>query len=143
LIRGGWDEVALRGVVSDLDNNLKLGSPIQWNQVPPHIPHAIEMVLTRGANQIYFPSQISYLRFGMKDQQATIEPSVSMTFSTPEILSNFAEDFFVIDSSNLKPTDATDRYIARIESFQQIRSPQLSIEQIATEQEPALDTLTK
>ena len=106
LIRGGWDENALRGVVSDLDNNIRLGSPIQWDKVPRHIPHVIEMVLVRNSNQTYFPGQISYLRFGMRDQQATIEPSLSMTFSPPESLSNIEDGFFVIDSSNLEPTDA-------------------------------------
>ena len=143
LIRGGWDENVLRGIVYDLDNKIELGSPIQWDQVPKHIPHAIELVLTRNANQTYFPNQITFLRFGIKEGIATIEPSMSMTFSPPQPLMNLSEGFFVIDSSNLEPTDATDRYIARIESFREIQSPQSSVEQIATEQEPALDTLTK
>ena len=137
LIRGSWDENALRGIVSDLDKDIKLGSPIQWNRVPGHIPHAIEIVLTRNSNQAYFPNQISYLRFGVKDHQATIEPSVSMTFSSPEPLSNLADGFFVLDSSNLEPTDTTDRYIARIKSFRRAQ------EQIAIQQDPAADSLIK
>jgi len=143
LIRGGWDENALRGIVFDLDNRTKLGSPIQWDQVPKHLPHAIELVLTRNANRTYFPSQITFLRFGTKDDQATIEPSISLTFSPPKPLLNLSDGFFVIDSSNLEPTDATDRYIARIKSFRKIRRQQSSVEQVATEQEPSLDILTK
>ena len=137
LIRGSWDENALRGIVSDLDNNIKLGSPIQWDQVPKHMPHAIEMVLVRSSNQAYFPHQISFLRFGVKDHQATIEPSVSMTFSPPEPLSNLADGFFVIDSSNLEPTDATDRYITRIKSLGRFQ------EKVATQQDPTADSSIK
>ena len=143
LIRGGWDANALRRIVSNLDHNLKLGSPIQWDQVPKHLPHAIELVLTRNANQTYFPSQITFLRFVTRNEQATIEPSVALTFSLPQPLMNLTDGFFVIDSSNLKPNDATDRYIARIESFHKFRDLQSSVEQVATEQEPALDTFTK
>ena len=143
LIRGGWDASALRRIVSNLDNNLKLGSPIQWDQVPKHLPHAIELVLARNANQTYFPSQITFLRFVTRNEQATIEPSVALTFSLPQPLMNLTDGFFVIDSSNLKPNDATDRYIARIESFHKFRDLQSSVEQVATEQEPALDTFTK
>jgi len=143
LIRGGWDENALRRIVFDLDNKTKLGSPIQWDQVPKHLPHAIELVLTRNANQTYFPNQITFLRFETKDDQATIVPSISLTFSPPQPLMNLSDGFFVIDSSNLEPTDATDRYIARIKSFREIRRQQSSVEQVATDQEPSLDTLTK
>ena len=118
LIRGSWDENALRGIVSNLDNNVRLGSPIQWAKVPKHLPHLIEMVLVRGSNRAYFPNQISFFQVNAKDHQTTIEPNLLINFSPPEPLTNLAEGFFVIDSSNLNTTDATDKYIARIESFQ-------------------------
>ncbi len=141
LLRGAWDENALKGVVADLDRRIELGSPIEWEKVPLHIPHAIELVLTRKPNQTYFPSQVSFLRFDIKEHQATIEPTMSLTFSAPRPLTNLAEGFFVVDSSNLEPTDATDRYIARIESFHQtLRS---NVEQIAIQRKPAIDILTK
>ena len=137
LIRGSWDEAELRKLVSDLDNNIQLGSPIEWAKVPRHIPHAIEMTLVRGLNQTYFPHQISYFRFNVKDHQATIEPSVSMTFSAPQPLSNLADGFFVLNTSKFEPTDTTDRYIARLKSFSRVQ------EKIATQQNPAADSLTK
>ncbi len=137
LIRGSWDENSLRRIILDFDDQIKLGSPIQWAKLPRHIPHAIELVLTRSLNQTYFPSQVSYLRFGVNEHGATVEPTISMSFSTPQPLSSLAEGFFVLDSSKFDPTDRTDRYIAQIKFF---RSAQ---ELIAIQEDPVQNSFIK
>ena len=139
LIRGSWDETVLRRIILDFDDQIKLGSPVQWAKLPKHIPHAIEMILTRSLNQTYFPSQISYLRFAVKEHGATMEPTptISMSFSTPQPLSNLAEGFFVLDSSKFDPTDRTDRYIAQIKFFRRAQ------EQIANQEDPVENSFIK
>ena len=115
MIRGVWDPIALRQIISDPDAPPLEGS-VKWEDVPKQLPHAVEFIFSNN-NGAYFPSQVSFLRFDAKTGQAV--PTMILNLSNPSPLSNLADGFFVIDSNNLKPTDATDRYIARIESFQQ------------------------
>lgn len=125
LIRGSWNEKALRTIVANADNNLDLGSPIDWERVPRQLPHAVELVLKRTATQGYLPRQVSYFRFENVKGQIQTKPTFVMGFSEQQFLDNLAEGFFVVDSSNLATNDKTDQYIDRIHAFHEAKQAAL------------------
>jgi hypothetical protein len=123
VLRGSWDQSSLQTVLFDpLNGESKLGSSIDWEEVPPQLPHAVELVLKQNADFLYFPTKITFLQFAkQQDDQYVLNPVVTLLLSDPQPLGAVADRFFVIDSSNLTPIDTTDGYIARIEAFQETR----------------------
>jgi hypothetical protein len=123
VLRGSWDQNSLQSVLfNPLDGESRSQPQIRWEDVPKQLPHAVELVLQKNSEFDYFPSKITFLQFvKQKDDQYKLDPVVTLLLSEPQPLGAVSDRFFVIDSSNLKPTDATDGYIARIEAFEEIR----------------------
>ncbi|MDG1872531.1 MAG: hypothetical protein P8J27_01370 [Mariniblastus sp.] len=121
LVRGGWNEIALRTIVANADNNLDLGNPIRWDRVPRQLPHAVELVFKPIGNQRYIPTQVSYLRFEQTKEQVQVKPTFEMSFSDLQFLDNLAEGFFVVDSTNVASTDKTSEHIDRIDSYRETK----------------------
>lgn len=123
VLRGSWDQNSLQTVLfNPLDGESNLDPLIRWEEVPRQLPHAVELVLKKNSDFIYFPTKITFLQFvHRQDDQYDVKPVVTLLFSDPRPLGAVTDRFFVIDSSNLKPTDTTDGYIARIEAFQETR----------------------
>ena len=123
VLRGSWDQNSLQSVLfNPLNGESQLQPLVRWEKVPRQLPHAVELVLEKNSEFDYFPSKITFLKFvKQKDNQYDLDPIVTLLLSEPQPLGAVSDRFFVIDSSNLKPTDATDGYIARIEAFEEIR----------------------
>jgi hypothetical protein len=142
VLRGSWDEEALRQILkSDKSNQAVLDSPMNsedWTAVPPQIPHAVELVLRKDSQLGYFPKRVSFMKFStdsgkragapenLQSGLGQVRPTVTLEFSPRQQLANrdgspISDQFFVIDSSNLESVDLTRQYIARIESLQAVR----------------------
>ena len=123
LLRGSWDEDALRRIVTT-GNEIDLGTPVHWEKVPAQLPHAVEIVLQNYDEFGYFPTRISFQKFSAVDQnketKIVLQPTVTLRLDAPKSLPEINDRFFVIDSSNLESVDATDNYIERINLFRAI-----------------------
>ncbi|MFK7770201.1 MAG: hypothetical protein AB8B55_23525 [Mariniblastus sp.] len=116
LLRGSWDENALRRIVTT-GNDIDLGTPIHWEKVPGQLPHAVEIVFEKYDQFGYFPKRISFQKFSIQEERVVMKPTVKLRLDSPKSLPELNDRFFVIDSSNLESVDATDNYIERIQLF--------------------------
>lgn len=130
VIRGSWDPSSLRSVATiPLQDENEFNLPIRWEDIPEQLPHAVEITLEKNSEFRYFPAKIAFLKFAeQKKGHYDVQPIVVFTFSDPQSLGNISDRMFVIDSSNLESIDATDRYIARIDAFNETRQAAEQIE---------------
>ena len=119
LLRGSWDENALRRIVTT-GNDIDLGTPVHWEKVPVQLPHAVEIVLQKHDEFGFFPRRISFQKFSIHENRIVLQPIVTLKLDAPKSLPEINDQFFVIDSSNLESVDATDNYIERIQLFRAI-----------------------
>lgn len=113
VLRGSWDQKAIRQIVESLETAPHANSKIPWDDIPTQLPHAVEIVFSKSVDFNYFPKKITFFKF--TNRQTSVEPSVTLMFDQPLPLHNADDRFFVIDSSNLESVDMTDQYIARIQ----------------------------
>lgn len=110
VIRGSWKPTALARVLGQ-------NQQVRWGDIPPQLPHAVELTLRRNDLVGQAPVQISYARFELdsEDQPIGVVPTLIVSFSTPQPLTTLDDQLFVMNSEGVPLTDTTDQYIARIQ----------------------------
>lgn len=130
VLRGSWAANSLRSVaIGPLNDGGDPGGEIRWEKIPPQLPHAVELSLQQNSDLSYFPARITFLKFILqKDNRYLLQPCVTLLMSPPQPLGMVDDGFFVIDSANLDSIDATDRYLARIDAFDETRQAAEQVE---------------
>jgi hypothetical protein len=121
VLRGSWEKSALDRIVATFhDHGEDAGvneTTSRWDEIPSQLPHAVELVFRKEPGFQYFPRRVSFKRFVIEQNVMQIESSVTLEISPPRPLVK-TNRLFVIDSSGLESTDATDLYISRIKQFE-------------------------
>ncbi len=133
VIRGSWNESALRQLLHGTHPEIfaksptstaSLGNSVDWDRIPPQLPHAIEIYFVPSQLTGMFPARVSFMQFQTapgKEHTRRAMPVVNIAFSDPQPLQQVNDQMFVIDTTDIESIDSTDHYLARIQSIEDAR----------------------
>lgn len=125
VIRGCWKQDRLARLLPQLvDETAKkdqqLPSNIDWSQLPPQLPHGVQLVFRPSKVVAYFPAQFSFVQFESDNHESlTTKVMLEIQWNRPQTIAAMNDRMFVIDSRNIESNDVTDHYLARIEEVNQ------------------------
>jgi hypothetical protein len=120
-VKGQWKPQILKSFISDLVDDKLLEPEINWGEVPPQIPHAVEITLGNDQFLPLFPYRIVFLQYGDNPQAGDRQVMQLELFEVGK-LNQLAENAFNIDSEDTQPVDTTERYVQRIQQYQSMTS---------------------
>lgn len=118
LLRGTWQPSRLQNLLRDHLTPEQLNAGLAWSQLPPNLPHAVEVTLARASASAWewelFPSQLTFYQFQNRDDRTMAHPIVTIQFQCPETGDAISADQFVLRSENLEATDLTQQYLSKL-----------------------------
>lgn len=126
VLRGCWNETSLRHALGNqahlvipVDGKLRSRNRIRWQNIPPQLPHGIEIVFADDDLIGQFPLRIRYVRFVANEETGGLHTStlMSIDFSAPTPINSLVENMFVIRSSDIESVDTTDEYLIQVGSI--------------------------
>lgn len=126
VLRGCWNETSLRHALGNqahlvipTDSKLRSRNRIRWQNIPPQLPHGIEIVFADDHLTGQFPLRIRYVRFVANEETGGLQTNTLMAidFSAPIPITSLSENMFVIRSSDIESIDTTDEYLIQVGSI--------------------------
>ena len=114
LLRGTWNPRRLHNMLRDRLSPEQLEAGLAWSQLPPNLPHAVEVTLEKTSAWDLFPSQIRFYQFQTHDDRTMAHPIVVIQYQPPRPIDTVSQDQFVFHSDNLEATDLTQQYLSRL-----------------------------
>ena len=115
-IRGQWRLGRLQQLLQGQVNLDGAQSTVRWDQLPPQLPHAVEIILGNDEFMPLFPYQIVFYQY-QPDGQA--RPLVSMEMYEVDKVESIDPSLFTVNSNNIDSSiNATSRYENQIEFYQ-------------------------
>ena len=113
-LRGTWQPRRIQRLMQDYLGADGQQFELAWSQLPPNLPHAVELSLVRTSEWELFPSSLTFYQFKVIDQRTMARPVVMIEFQDPKALGTVADDQFVLRSENLEATDLTYQYLSKL-----------------------------
>ena len=128
-LRGQWNKVALETMLTGQVNPKAFASgpqkEIDWEKMPKQIPHAVEIMVGKDSFLNLFPYRIQFSQFHRPetDSKAENQHWVSRPMMTLELfevtkVADIPIDDFRIDTPQLEPINATEKYMQRVAEFE-------------------------
>ncbi len=114
LLRGTWQPSRLQNLLRDHLTSEQLDAGLAWSQLPPNLPHAVEVTLVRTSAWELFPSQLTFYQFQNRNDRTMAQPIVTIQFQNPRAVDAVSADQFVLRSENLEATDLTQQYLSKL-----------------------------
>ena len=115
-------DVLLRGVlnaktVARLTGETGLTEQPNWEALPSHFPHAVELVLSMDSTFSFVPKRMSFSRFPNRDRQSENRGLINIEFSRFHALANISDESFRAKYIDVEKVDVTEDYIARLKEI--------------------------
>ncbi len=116
-LRGIWDTHALANLLySDVPPSER-PTEVQWDKLPSHMPHAIELTFSTPGDEVMQPETITMLQFAQGQGRAVASPIIVIEFDKLEVSDTLPLALFTIESSGFEAIEATDVYNEKIRSL--------------------------
>ena len=115
-IKGRWKPQVLKAFISDLVDVKFLEPNINWSEIPPQIPHSVEVTLGNDQFLPLFPYRIVFRQNG-ETTHADDRRVLQLELFEVGKLNQLSDQIFNIDSEDIQPVDTTERYVQRIEQY--------------------------
>ncbi|MCH2183379.1 MAG: hypothetical protein MK108_15375, partial [Mariniblastus sp.] len=132
VLRGTWKLPYLKRLMENQVEPTWLDPPIQWDLLPPQLPHSVEVHL--GADEFLplFPYQITFSQYGSTGDTKTSRSIVRFEMTEISKLESVDQQWFIVQSGDSTQVDLTEelasrvRFISKsIRTAQQRRNPPL------------------
>lgn len=118
LLRGTWHPSRLQNLLRDQLSPEQIDAGLAWSQLPPNLPHAVEVSLVRTSSREstweLYPAQLTFYQFRSHKDRTLAQPVVVIQFEQPEEVLDVPADQFVLRSENLEATDLTQQYLSKL-----------------------------
>ena len=114
VLRGTWLPSRLQSLLQNHLSPDQQDAGLAWSQLPPNLPHAVEVTLARTSAWELFPSQLKFYQFKTRDDLTLAQPVVVIQFQHPKTVGAVSDDQFVLQSENLEATDLTQQYLSKL-----------------------------
>ena len=113
-MRGVWDTRALASLLySDVDVQQR-PPEVQWEKLPDHMPHGIELTFSKPGGQVMQPETITFFRFAQQQGRAVATAMMTIEFDTLAVSDVLPPALFTIESSGFEAVEVTDSYNQKI-----------------------------
>ena len=123
-VKGHWKPQVLKAFVGDLIDAKFLEPKINWNEIPPQIPHSVEVTLGNDQFLPLFPYRIVFLQHGTNTHPDDRQVLQLELFEVGK-LNQLSDQVFNIDSEDAQPIDTTERYVQRIQQYNSLTNQAL------------------
>ncbi len=120
-VRGVWNQSQLAKLLQRPFESSSQESEIDWELLPMHLPHAVEIEFIEYSSIGMFPRRIELFRFRSGDQGKTRSSLASILFSPPEVTALAANELLELHTDNGETIDATGQYVNQIIDFKVVR----------------------
>lgn len=122
-MRGTWNQKKLAELFHRSIENNQGQARIDWQQLPIHLPHSVEVEIVEDQSFGLFPHRFELLRFRQNERQQRHSESVaSIRFSLPQVSAIPANELVKLrDNDSEAPIDATGHYVNQIINFNYAR----------------------
>lgn len=114
VLRGTWQPSRIQSLMQDYLGSEGNQPDLAWSQLPPNLPHAVELSLVRTSEWELFPSRLTFYQFKTISERTLARPVVVIEFQDPKALGTVSDDQFVLRSENLEATDLTYQYLSKL-----------------------------
>ena len=114
VLRGTWQPSRIQSLMQGYLKTDRQQPDLAWSQLPPNLPHAVELSLVRTTEWELFPSRLTFYQFQKIDERTTAIPVVVIEFQDPKAIGTVSDDQFVLRSENLEATDLTQQYLSKL-----------------------------
>ncbi len=136
-IRGQWRRGRLQQLLQGQINLGDNDTQIEWGQLPPQLPHAVEIILGNDEFAPLFPYRMIFHQYE-NDGQA--KPLVSMEMYEVEKVERMDVSLFSVQQGEFASTvDATSRFENQLEFYQQMAKANRNDTRHANSNQPSTD----
>lgn len=123
IMRGTWNQSKLAELFHRSIENNENQPPIDWQQIPIHLPHSVEIVIVEDQSFGLFPHRFELFQFGQNERQPHQSESVaSIQFSLPQASAIPINEIVNLQNDDAEPPiDATGQYVNQIINFKYAR----------------------
>ena len=114
VLRGTWTPSRIRSLMEGYLGAEQPPAELEWSQLPPTLPHAVELSLVRTSEWELFPARLTFYQFQTIDERTMAHPVVAIEFHNPKTIGSVSDDRFVFHSENLEATDLTQQYLSKL-----------------------------
>jgi hypothetical protein len=94
-----------------------VGDVVDWQKLPKHLPHQVQLTLGNDQRFPYFPYRIVFEQFEIHDGVQVAVPIAVLELYELKHAPRLSDDMFRLPSVDTPPIDATDFYEHRIRQF--------------------------
>lgn len=113
-LRGTWQPRRIQRLMQGYLGGDGQQPELAWSQLPPNLPHAVELSLVRTSEWELFPSRLTFYQFKAIEQRTVARPVVVIEFQNPKAIGTISDDQFVLRSEHLEATDLTYQYLSKL-----------------------------
>ena len=112
VLQGSWNLNYLKRLTEDLVDPTYLESPVQWDKLPPQLPHRVELHLGADDFLPLFPYRIVFSQYTADNK--TARPIVQFEMNEVSKLETVDQQWFVVQSGESNQIDLTEELAARV-----------------------------
>ena len=113
-MRGIWDARVLATLIHSDVNVQERPAEVQWDKLPAHVPHGVELTFAKPGGQAMQPERITFFRFSQQQGRAVAKPMMTIEFEKLAISQTLPPELFTIESSGFEAVELTDVYNQKI-----------------------------
>jgi hypothetical protein len=121
-VRGTWNQTKLAELLHRSIETTQGQSRINWEQLPIHLPHSVEIEFVEHQSFGTFPQRFEMFRFRQDERQRRQRVPVALIqFSAPQVSTIAASELVKLETDNAEAIDATGQYVNQIINFNYAR----------------------
>ena len=114
VLRGAWKSSYLKRLLENQVDPKHLEPPIQWNALPPQLPHAVEIQLGADDFLPLFPYQITFAQYDGTGNMNASQPVVRFEMTEVSKLESVDQEWFIVQSGDSPQVDLTEELANRV-----------------------------
>ena len=126
-ITGSWKPGRLRQILQNYVDPKWIGPEIDWEKLPPQIPHTVEINLGNDQFLPLFPYRIVFSRYQVSDAESKLVPTVTIEMYEVNKRDYLDDGNFRLETTGQTSVNITSRFSDRLEQFKQIQANQQAV----------------
>ena len=114
VLRGTWNLSYLKRLTENQVDPACLEEPVQWNKLPPQLPHLVELHLGADDFLPLFPYRIIFSQYQSANVNESPRSIVRFEMSEVSKLETVDQQWFVVQSGGSQQVDLTEELAARV-----------------------------